>query len=316
MKKRSTVDASCTGVFLLAVGFCTPLWATGSGYNYNCVNPGATNYAGTPLPDGASSYQSVTGRLETCPSGQIGCAIDFTKGQTSCNYTVTAPDGVPVTVTINTLRAGIAKWSAQCKIGGEVVDCKGVALVDGVTTTDASKYVDNSCLYNFGVDAASGSAGFSGRTIGKLRACSDGIYERIPEPLPEPATVAGCFIASGQSKVIDGVTVQCPTVPVGEQRTIVVVSDTVTDGGQLVVPEGFGFTNSNGDIDFGNLCVCIGGDEVPPTALECAPTTAYQDKFPELNLPLCEVGQGSRPVTELQIQNPVCVVVGGSRRCY
>ena len=111
-----------------------------------------------------------------------------------------------------------------------------------------------------------------------------------------------------------------PLVPNDETRTIVVSKDTTcgidpNDGVYKCVNfPGFGFTDDDGNIDFNNVCQCVGpatasstGDDLPVLQVECDPDPTNPDG--------CEVDNAEVPVEAL-FQNPICFTVGGFRRCF
>jgi len=301
----STVSA--LGV-LIALGLPISGWAA-------CVDPSpVTTPSGGLLTDDNYWYTLVGGKVEGCPSN-LSLLHEFSGGDGSYQYTVLDSGGAEVTVTLTSSTVGgPAQWSATCSDADGARSCAGVALVDAVVTSNAKG--GNGCLYSFDLDAASATAGDPGN-IRSLYLCGDGEYEPIPAPTPPPAVVNGCYLGSGQTKNIYGVDVSCPTVPLGEQRTVYIAKDTETnDNGDLVFREGFGFTNDDGIIDFKNICICIGGSTDEILELECNPNPSFfTDPALEL-LPECTITEGAQPVTEIQIQNPRCVTVGGTRRCY
>lgn len=300
---------------LLALGFSGSGWAA-------CEDPSPVyTPAGVNPPLGTEEtlsadnywYTLAGGKVTGCPSNvPTLCQIDGGNGE--CALPGLLP-GVNVSIKSTTAN-GPAQWHAECYDADtlEPVSCAGVPLVDAVVTDNASG--GNACLYSFDYDAAAATAGDPGH-IRSLYLCSDGFYEPIPVPPPPPAAVTGCYLnGTSGTKTIYGVEIKCPTLDWGEQRTIFVAKDTENcdeNTNTCEVPEGFGFANADGVIDFSNICTCVSAD-FDPTKTECAPTEAYQKVYPEL--PLCTVGEGALPVTEIQIQNPRCVTVGGDRRCY
>jgi hypothetical protein len=294
---------------LVALGFPFSGWAA-------CEDPSpVTAPSGGLLTVDNYWYTLVGGKVEGCPANLVQLA-EFPGGTGGEVIIVIDSKGDEVTVTLTSSTAnGPAEWSAECSDDGVVRDnCAGVALVDAAVTSNAKG--GNGCLYSFDLDAASATAGDPGN-IRSLYLCSDGKYEPIPAPTPPPAVVNGCYLGSGETKNIYGVDVSCPTVPLGEQRTVYIAKDTETnDNGDLVFREGFGFTNDDGIIDFKNICICIGGSTDEILELECNPNPSFfTDPALEL-LPECTITEGAQPVTEIQIQNPRCVTVGGTRRCY
>jgi hypothetical protein len=303
----------CGGCLML--GASIPAWATSS-----CQPPMPTDWNGRPLPEGASWFTPYSGSVGNCPIGQNGCSISFGGGSgyntRACSFHSTDAQDETILVTIEaTAASGAASWTASCTKNHSPVSCVGVALVDSVRASTGGQS-GNGCFYGFDVDAAAGQAG-KVPSLNRLTLCSDGIYEPIPAPIREPAVVQGCYLQSGQTAVIHGVEVSCPAVPNGEQRTIIVAKDTETDlQGDLTRPQGFGFTNTSGIIDFNNICICVGGSVDEIEEMECNPNPeVYTD--PALDgLPECTISADSQPPVELSIQNPYCVTVGGGRRCY
>jgi len=263
-------------------------------------------------------YTLVGGKVEGCPDN-LDLLHEFYGGNGSYDYTVLDSSGNEVTVTLTSSTAnGPAEWSAECSDDGVVRDnCAGVALVDAAVTSNAKG--GNGCLYSFDLDAASATAGDPGN-IRSLYLCSDGEYEPIPAPTPPPAEVKGCYLGNDDFVEIYGARIFCPTdLKLNEQRTIFVSNDVQCDddtGENCTIPEGFGFVNQEGVIDFTNICTCIGGTTEQVLELECNPNPSFFNDPALEGLPPCTVGEGAQPVTEIQIQNPRCVTVGGTRRCY
>jgi hypothetical protein len=256
-----------------------------------------------PSTDNAS-YQDCTATIK---NGQITTSPGCDASALSITFSIDPADG------------GL-EWLSTAEDFGKRIDA---ALTD-------SAQGGKGCLYSFGTDRAAGKIGYQ-RSSGvffpptKAVLCSDGAAE-VTASIDPPAVVEECVIDSGQSKLIHGVTFSCPEVPDGETRTIVVAKDTETvldEFGNPVIVDGeillkpvpdFGFT-TDGNIDFNNICQCIGtatpGAPPSPTTL---PLKTECDPDPED--PTCVIGEDARVPVEALFQNPKCFTIGGKRKCF
>lgn len=179
------------------------------------------------------------------------------------------------------------------------------------------------CLYSYGTDKEAGTIGYQTSDgdffpTSKAVFCSDGI-EEVSAEVSEPAVVEECILASGTSQEIFGVTFSCPLVPAGETRTIIVTKDTECNPNDPTdcspVPT-FGFTDPvTGNIDFNNVCQCVGPSAPgmpPPNPVE----TVECDPDPNNQAGGCEVGEDAENPVVITIQQPKCFTIGGFVRCF
>jgi hypothetical protein len=298
---------------LVALGLPFSGWAA-------CIDPSpVTAPSGGLLSVDNYWYTLVGGKVEGCPTG-LSLLATFPGGNGSYSYTVFDSSDIPVTITLSSTAEGPAAWKAKCSDADGDRSCAGFALVDAVVTSNAKG--GNGCLYSFDLDAASATAGDPGN-IRSLYLCSDGEYEPIPAPVEELPPVASCLLDSGVPVDIHGIEVSCPDLDDGEKRTVIVSKDgkfdVLADGSidftNFTPAPGFGFTNQAGEIDFNNICLCIGGIEGTETEFQCNPAPEFFTGPAFDGLEPCTVNN-ALPVTEVQIQNPTCVVQGGRRRCF
>ena len=263
-------------------------------------------------PEERDTFVTKFGGHLKCPSDAYSeCKVYFKHGQVHYKGHC---DSINVSVDSN----GGLNWNID-------EDGDGVDAV----LTESSRH--KSCLYSYGTDQVEAVVGYQSSYNDfyhpkKAVFCRDGIDEASSIVHP-PAKVEQCVIDFGESKLIHGVSFNCPAVPAGETRTILVSKDTsnCTDTGQTdpngnPVYEcdshpGFGFTDETGNIDFNNVCQCVG-----PLVSGGGSTTTFpvlrEECDPDPSNPEgCSVVNSEVPV-EIMIQNPKCFTVGGRRRCF
>lgn len=240
----------------------------------------------------------------SCPSAEFTeCTVTFKNGlieseSPGCTDLAIVTDIDPVT--------GGVTWESF----SEPADWVDAALTD-------SAQGGKGCLYSYGTDKNMGILGYSTSPTDffpptKAVFCSDGIREASVVVQPEPV-VKNCILEAGQQKEIYGVTFSCDAVGANQTRTIIVVQDTTCDefGGNCTGVPAFGFTDGAGNIDFNNVCRCV-GDSANSGGLPPIPAC---EPDPENINGGCEVIDAEVPV-DISIQNPKCFTVGGTRRCY
>jgi hypothetical protein len=169
----------------------------------------------------------------------------------------------------------------------------------------------NGCFNAFGTDQYTAIAGFERNnqpgTVFDTKAitfCTDGTKEFTAEAPQPPPTQSRCIVPStGEPLEIYGVGLTCTNVPTGEQRTIVVSKDTEIVGGVLQNVDGYGFFNEEtNEIDFNNVCVCVGGDENTQLhEIACIADPAYEGPNK------CTVEEGANVPVSVTYQNPFCI---------
>jgi len=168
----------------------------------------------------------------------------------------------------------------------------------------------NGCFNAFGTDQFTAIAGFernnSPGSVFDTKAisfCSDGVKEFTAEAPQPPPVQARCLIPSTGETAFEkyGVRVTCPDVPDGEQRTIVISKDTEWKDGQLQNVDGYGFFNQNKEIDFNNVCVCVGGDIAVIHETACIADPSYEGPNK------CTVEEGANVPVSVTYQNPFCI---------
>jgi hypothetical protein len=185
------------------------------------------------------------------------------------------------------------------------------------TITDTAQGA-NGCFNAFGTDQYTAIAGFerdnnpgSVFSTKAIQFCSDGIKEFTAEAPQPPPKQARCLIGGETAFLKYGVSVTCPSVPAGEQRTIVISKDTETytdpETGIMSLQrvDGYGFFNENKEIDFNNVCVCEGPDPdggngvIHETACIADPSYEGPNK--------CTVEEGANVPISVTYQNPFCI---------
>lgn len=287
-----------TGLVLTGLVFSTQAFADG------CVDTGDNDTFVTPYG----------GATLACPSSAYTeCIVTFKNGNVT-SETMGCTD-LSLSADIDPVTGGIT-WESNSLNPEDWIDA---ALTD-------SAQGGKGCLYSFGTDknmgdklgyATNSTEPFDFFPPTKAVFCSDGVAETtaVFEPTPE---VKNCILEvdeNGNSvpKVIHGVDFSCQGVGFGETRTIIVIKDTQNcdvNGENCEEVPAFGFTDLAGNIDFNNVCRCVGNDDnsgVLPTISACEPDPEFPGG--------CEVIEAEVPV-DISIQNPKCFTVGGKRRCY
>jgi len=319
--KYNNCRASCIGVFALSAWFFS---GTVSAECLANVDPNIDSEMVTPYGGSALS----------CPTGYSTCTINDVFDGAECTGIVNQ-DGSTSIIRVAVDEENRLNWTSYDEVSGEpnVIQAGKFGGIDAVFRTNSTG--GQGCAWSFGTDQVTGKADFlkSNGTFMPAKAisfCSDMKQEFTAAPPPPPAEVEQCLLATGQSKVIHGVTFSCPDVPAGETRTVLVAEMTTNceDTGD-VDPEtgfpiflcesnpGFGFTDETGNIDFNNVCQCIGPLEsmggitpvAPVTATECDPDPANAEGG-------CEVGAGAEVPAGVTFQNQTCFTIGGFRRCF
>ncbi|MGI9318766.1 MAG: hypothetical protein ACR2QW_15670 [bacterium] len=306
MKLKRLIEF-CT--LITALAFAAPSFADG------CFNPF------DPLTDNTFVTQYGGADL-SCPSAGAGA------GYEECVFTIKNGNVDPISTDCIALGIDIIKvsdtegliWESSAGEPNSVIPAN--KKVDAILTDSAQG--GKGCLYSFGTDQSGGAVGYersNGNFFPPTKAvfCSDGVAETtaVFEPTPE---VKNCILEvdeNGNSvpKVIHGVDFSCQGVEKGATRTIIVIKDTQNcdvNGENCEEVPAFGFTDGAGNIDFNNVCRCVGNDFTSgelPDILACEPDPE------DPNGPGCEVVDAEVPV-DISIQNPKCFTVGGKRRCY
>jgi len=281
-----------TGLVVAGLVFSTQVSANG------CVDAGdndtfVTQYGGSTLSCPSSAYTE--------------CIVTFKNGNVT-SETMGCTD-LSLSADIDPVTGGIT-WESNSLDPEDWIDA---ALTD-------SAQGGKGCLYSFGTDKNMGDKlGYATNNTEpydffpptKAVFCSDGVAEvaAVVESLPE---VKNCILEAGQQKEIYGVTFSCDAVGPNQTRTIIVVQDTTCDefGGNCTGVPAFGFTDGAGNIDFNNVCRCV-GDSANSGGLPSLPACEPDPEDPAG----CEVIDAEVPV-DISIQNPKCFTVGGKRRCY
>ena len=273
---------------------------TGLGYSVQAIANGCYDPPGEP-----DTFVTQYGGADlSCPSAEYAeCVVSFKNGRIHSESGGCAD--LEISVDIDPVTGGVT-WESFAS----PEDWVDAALTD-------SAQGGKGCLYSYGTDKNMGLLGYATSPTDffpptKAVFCSDGIREAavVVEP---PPVVENCILEAGQQKEIYGVTFSCDAVGPNQARTIIVVQDTVCDeyGGNCEGVPAFGFTDGSGNIDFNNVCRCV-GDSANSGGLPPVPAC---EPDPENVNGGCEVVDAEVPV-EISIQNPKCFTVGGRRRCY
>lgn len=195
------------------------------------------------------------------------------------------------------------------------------------TITDTAQGAQG-CFNAWGTDQFTAIAGFERDnqpgSVFETKAisfCSDGIKEITGEEEQPPPKQARCIIPSTGETAFEkyGVRVTCPLVPEGLQRTIVISEDTecieyldpqnpilgckLDSNNDPLIQEvdGYGFFNANKEIDFNNVCVCVGGDDAVIHKTACIADPSYEGPNK------CTVEKDANVPVSVTWQNPFCI---------
>lgn len=335
MRRHAVRSASLAALGLIGFGIVFPAWGQ------QCIDP-MPSYPNpsdpldsakfiTPDPSDPASNQGFVIPAPTvtdfdgnlvCENigGQFGGQIPDGVGMETFQFVDDEGNKFQFTVESYLDSFGIAQWRVLLPSEAPPPDDSWTVLYAIDTAITDAAQGGNGCLAAMGSDAVSGRLAWErsngGYTLRNLYVCADTSFDPVgvaPPPPPEP--VKGCFLENMDSTVIYGVTVKCEGVPAGEKRTIFVSKDTELDEFSQPHPvPGYGFLDENGVIDFNNVCIC-NGPTVPDAEPQCDPNPDQVNDPVTDALDPCTV-QDADVQVEISIQNPRCVTVGGSRRCY
>ena len=114
--------------------------------------------------------------------GQVGCTVDFNKGQDSCSF-MAMIDGEPKEISVSaSLMNGKTFWSSSLPVD--------TAIISGGTK-------GNNCGYAYTYDASYGSGGFLKsddvyQNTNSVSVCTDGLTEVAPPPPPVATPYRSC----------------------------------------------------------------------------------------------------------------------------
>jgi len=283
------------GFTLTGLVFSTQTFATGwEGPSGECFDPEVPGVLVTPY-----------GAKLACPSGYEECSVRFDSegGNTNnCN-----------TIEVE-IEGDLVVWDSTDADPSEEAP---FGAVDAIFTKNRN---GKKCLYSFGSDTFEGlvgydeveyySHGYHNNRPKKVVFCTDLLETGTRSLQPTPELVANC-------DEIHGVTFACDNVPAGETRTIIITKDTEKVSAydeyenyseELRSVPGFGFLNDEGNIDFNNVCQCVGpGPTEAIPACNPDPNSTRETK--------CTNESSETPVN-ISITNPKCFSIGGFVRCF
>jgi len=272
------------------------------------------------------------GSALTCPDGyENGCTIEDVVDGATCD--VVNPDGSASYIKIK-LVDDFLTWKSYDVGPDEVVgtgdDTPNIIAQGEFGGLDAvfrkNGTGGNGCYWSYGADQVEASASFlkDNNTYMPTRSisfCLDDKQEFTAIPPPTRPEVKECVLLNGESKTIHGVDFVCDNVLPGEQRTIIIVKDTENcveepAGSNTYVCDkvpDFGFRDADNNIDFNNVCQCIGVPDpdtgsFPVLKVACDPDPEIEGE--------CEIDAGAEMPAHITLQNEKCFTIGGRRKCF
>jgi hypothetical protein len=272
--------------------------------------------------DPPADFVDITGASVVCePEKQMCCEID--DGVGFCDAVSPPLEGFPLgkkfRVHSEVLPSGEVHWWADMN------PAYTNTLPDGKKTIGASG--GSNCFYGYEPDRDETSgAGYvknNGTFSGVQRVIffSDGVNENEVAALPP---VPNCEFGPGGSGNVADVAVTCPTPTSGADGALerwIIVAEVRDENGNKNLDTQLGFIDPlTGDIDPTNFCKCNKGDNDAGQDENCNPNIQPGDPLATegeyAGVPACQLVEALTTPVVIEIQNPLCIGSGSSRRCY
>ena len=283
--------------------------------------------------DPPADFVDITGASTVCePEKQMCCEID--NGVGTCDAVSPPVEGFPqgkkFRVHSTVLDSGEIYWWVDrvdcedlddCPINTEFTN----TLPDGKKTIGASG--GSNCFYGYepdrdealGAGYVKNNGTFSG--VQRVIFFSDGVNENEVAALPP---VPNCEFGPGGSGNVADVAVTCPQKIdgiSGSNERWIIVAEVRDENGVKNLDTQLGFIDPlTGDIDPTNFCKCNKGDNNVGQDENCNPNIQPGDPLDTegeyAGVPACQLVEALTTPVVIEIQNPLCIGSGSSRRCY